>query len=58
MYNQQNEDKMMLHIVFIDVGHGDCAVIFNETKTSVVVIDCGNGPSLINFLHAEQIDHI
>lgn len=49
---------MTLKIAVLDVGHGDCAVVYNDDGSSVMVIDCGNGPALIEFLKAEGLNHI
>jgi competence protein ComEC len=49
---------MIVHIAVLDVGHGDCSVIYTEDKTSVLVIDCGHGPTLKHFLNQEGIRKI
>jgi beta-lactamase superfamily II metal-dependent hydrolase len=40
-------------IAFLDVGHGNCAVLRSDTHT--VVIDCPPGPVLRDYLHAEGV---
>lgn len=49
---------MTLKVAVLDVGHGDCAVVYSSDRTSVVVIDCGNGPALLEFLESEGLHHI
>lgn len=47
---------MASHISFLDVGHGACAVRFDEAE--VALIDAGPGADVLEYLHEEGIDHI
>jgi len=49
---------MTLKIAILDVGHGDCAVVYNSDRSSVMVIDCANGPVLLDYLNSEGLNHV
>jgi competence protein ComEC len=49
---------MTLKVALLDVGHRDCAVVYSSDRTSVMVIDCGNGPVLVDFLKSEGLHHV
>src|SRR5687767_9104644 len=49
---------MILHIAALDVGHADCLLVYDDSRTSVLLIDCGDADSLLDFLETEQIGQI
>ncbi len=49
---------MVLNVAVLDVGHGDCCVVYDDDKTSVIVVDCAHGLSLLEFLDARQLNRI
>ena len=46
----------MPELAILDVGHGNCAVIFDGTRA--VVVDAGPGTALLEFLTEREISHV
>lgn len=49
---------MLLHIAVLDVGHADCCVVWDEARTSTLVIDCGHAPTLMSYLAQHSIGRV
>lgn len=46
----------MTRLVILDVGHGNCAVVYDDA--GCVVVDAGPGTALLEFMREEQIETV
>src|SRR4051794_2968226 len=47
-----------LHIAALDVGHADCSVVYTGTRSTALVIDCGDADTLLDFLRSEGLHRV